>query len=85
MAQLGPGVDHVHGLTYDGEKVWFAAGEKLNSLDPESGEIVGSIDVAAQAGTAFDGRHRFQIANGRIQKIDPAPRHRRLGTRERRG
>ena len=30
-----------------------------------------SIDVAAQAGTAFDGQHLFQIADHRIQKIDP--------------
>jgi len=30
-----------------------------------------SIAVAAQAGTAFDGQHLFQIADGRIQKIDP--------------
>ena len=30
-----------------------------------------SIDVAAQAGTAFDGRYLFQIAEGRIRKIDP--------------
>jgi len=66
-----PGVDTVNGLTYDGQTVWFASGEKLNSLDPESGEIKRSIDVAAYAGTAFDGRHLFQIAEGRIQKIDP--------------
>jgi glutamine cyclotransferase len=32
---------------------------------------VGSIDVAAHAGTAFDGRHLYQIAEDRIQKIDP--------------
>ena len=32
-----------------------------------------SIDVAAHAGTAFDGEHLFQIAEDRIQKIDPAP------------
>ena len=31
-----------------------------------------SIDVAAHAGTAFDGKHLFQIAEDRIQKIDPA-------------
>lgn len=66
-----PGVDHVHGLTYDGTQVWFAGGDKLNALDPESGEIVRSIGVAAKAGTAFDGRHLYQIAEGRIQKIDP--------------
>jgi glutamine cyclotransferase len=32
---------------------------------------VRSITVAAHAGTAFDGRHLFQIAEDRIQKIDP--------------
>src|SRR5512139_3598189 len=66
-----PQVDTVHGLTYDGQNVWFASGEKLNSLDPASGEIRRSLDVPAYAGTAFDGRHLFQIAEGRIQKIDP--------------
>jgi glutamine cyclotransferase len=67
-----PGVERVHGVTFDGKEVWFASGEKLNALDPASGKVVRSIDVAARAGTAFDGRHLFQIAAGRIQKIDPA-------------
>jgi glutamine cyclotransferase len=66
-----PGVDRVHGVTYDGEQVWFASGDKLNALDPASGELQRSIDVPAKAGTAFDGQHLFQIADGRIQKIDP--------------
>jgi glutamine cyclotransferase len=66
-----PGADRVHGVTYDGEKVWFASGDKLNAFDPASGKAVHSIDVAAHAGTAFDGRHLFQIAEDRIQKIDP--------------
>ena len=66
-----PDVDQVHGVTYDGEQVWFAAGDKLNALDPASGETLRSIDVAAHAGTAFDGRHLFQLAEDRIQKIDP--------------
>ncbi len=66
-----PGVDAVHGVTYDGENVWFAVGDKLNALDPGSGEIRRSIDVAAHAGTAFDGRHLFQIAEDRIQRVDP--------------
>lgn len=66
-----PGVAQVHGLTYDGEHVWFAAGEKLLALDPSTGETVRAIDVAAHAGTAFDGRHLFQIAERVIQKIDP--------------
>jgi glutamine cyclotransferase len=66
-----PGVDGVHGVTYDGQHVWFASGGKLNALDPASGKMLRSIDVAAHAGTAFDGRHLFQIAESRIQKIDP--------------
>src|SRR6266851_3896465 len=45
-----PGVDHVHGVTFDGQHVWFASGGKLN---------------------AFDGQHLFQLAEDRIQKIDP--------------
>jgi glutamine cyclotransferase len=66
-----PGVDDVAGVTWDGRRVWFAAGDKLHALDPASGETVRSIDVAAHAGTAFDGRYLFQIAEDRIQKIDP--------------
>jgi glutamine cyclotransferase len=66
-----PGVDQVHGVTFDGQNVWVAAGETLNAFDPDSGKAVRSIDVAAHAGTAFDGQHIFQIAENRIQKIDP--------------
>lgn len=66
-----PSAAHVHGVTYDGQQVWFASGDKLNVFDPESGELVRSIDVAAHAGTAFDGRHLFQIAEDRIQRVDP--------------
>jgi len=80
-----PGADKVHGVSYDGRRVWFASGERLHALDPESGEIAGSIDVAAHAGTAFDGTYLYQIAEAVIQKIDretgevlatiPAPGH----------
>jgi glutamine cyclotransferase len=66
-----PGVDHVHGVTYDGRHVWIATGETLKALDPASGKPLRSIDVAAHAGTAFDGTHLFQLADDRIQKIDP--------------
>jgi glutamine cyclotransferase len=66
-----PGVEHVHGLTYDGQQIWFAAGDTLKALDPKTGKTLRSIDVVAHAGTAFDGQHLFQIAEDRIQKIDP--------------
>ena len=29
-----PGADRVHGVTYDGQHVWFASGDKLNAVDP---------------------------------------------------
>jgi glutamine cyclotransferase len=66
-----PGANHVHGLTYDGENVWFASGDRLNALDPASGKTVRTIDVPAHAGTAFDGQHLFQLFEKHIQKIDP--------------
>ncbi len=66
-----PGAERVNGVTYDGKKVWFASGDKLNAFDPANGKMMRTIDVAAHAGTAFDGEHLFQIAEERIQKIDP--------------
>ena len=74
VREYGPfsGVGNVGGVTYDGEHVWFAAGDKLSAFDPETGNTLRSIDVAADAGTAFDGRYLYQIAEDRIHKIDPA-------------
>lgn len=66
-----PDVDGVHGVTYDGQRIWFAAGDKLNAVDPASGEMVRTLEVVAHAGTAFDGQHLFQIVEDRIEKIDP--------------
>ena len=43
----------------------------MNAFDPASGKTVRSIEVAAHAGTTFDGQHLFQLAEDRIQKIDP--------------
>jgi glutamine cyclotransferase len=73
IREYGPftGVEGVHGVTYDGQHVWFASGDKLNALDPASGETLRALDIAADAGTAFDGQHLFQIAEERIHKIDP--------------
>jgi glutamine cyclotransferase len=73
VREYGPfaGVEGVHGLTHDGQQVWFAAGDKLHALDTASGKTLRAIDVPAHAGTAFDGQHLYQIAEDRIQKIDP--------------
>jgi len=66
-----PGAPHVHGVSFDGARVWFAGDEKLQAFEPASGKIVRALDVACDAGTAFDGKHLFQIAGERIHKIDP--------------
>jgi len=73
VREYGPfkGVTQVGGVTYDGEQIWFAAGDSLKAVDPKTGDPVRSIDVAAHAGTAFDGKHLFQISEDRILKIDP--------------
>ncbi|HMH27860.1 MAG TPA: PQQ-binding-like beta-propeller repeat protein [Steroidobacteraceae bacterium] len=73
VREYGPfsGVEQIGGVTYDGQDVWFAAGNKLQAMDPASGKVLRSLDVSAHAGTAFDGEHLFQLAEDRIQKIDP--------------
>ncbi len=67
-----PGVDRVAGVTYDGKNVWFASGDRLNALDPDTGTTTRSIDVPAHAGSAFDGRHLYQLGGEHIRKLDPA-------------
>jgi glutamine cyclotransferase len=67
-----PGARNVGGVSFDGNLVWFAGGEKLQAFDPATGDSVRALDVSCDAGTAFDGRHLFQIADDRIHKIDPA-------------
>jgi len=60
-----PSVENVHGVTYDGRNVGFAP-ETAERLRPRSsGKTLRSIDVAAHAGTAFDGTHLFQLAEDR--------------------
>src|SRR4030095_2995982 len=77
VREYGPfsGADGVHGVTFDGQNVWFAAGDKLNALDPASGRTLRSIDVAAHAGTAFDGQHLWQLVADPLKKIDPRTGH----------
>lgn len=61
----------VHGVSHDGERVWFATGNKLRALDAERGELTGELSAVCDAGTAFDGTFFYQLGEGQIQKIDP--------------
>ncbi|MGZ5700911.1 MAG: hypothetical protein ACXWIM_08565 [Burkholderiales bacterium] len=74
VREYGPfaGADRINGVTYDGHHVWAATGSKLIAFDPESGEPTRTLDRACDAGTAFDGKYLYQIAEARIDKIDPA-------------
>ncbi|MGF6432712.1 MULTISPECIES: glutaminyl-peptide cyclotransferase [Bradyrhizobium] len=73
IREYGPfdGVENVGGVSFDGEQVWFAAGDRLVAFDPDSGNTTRTLDIAAHAGTAFDGKHLYQIAEDRILKIEP--------------
>ena len=74
VREYGPfaGAERIHGVTHDGRNVWAATGAKLVAFDPESGKPTRTLDAASDAGTAFDGTHLYQIAESRIDKIDPA-------------
>ena len=67
-----PGATAVHGVSHDGRNVWAATGGALLAFDPGNAEVTRKIDMACDAGTAFDGKHLYQIAESRIDKIDPA-------------
>ena len=69
-----PRATNVGGVTFDGESVWFAAGDSLRVFDPATGDERQPIDVPAHAGSAFDGEFLYQIAEAKIQKIDPKTR-----------
>ena len=60
------------GLGLNASWPWAAAGAKLIAIDPASGEVARTLARAADAGTAFDGTHLYQIAEARIDKIEPA-------------
>ena len=74
VREYGPfaGIDAIHGVTHDGHHVWAATGAKLIAIDTASGAIARTLDRAGDAGSAFDGTYLYQLAESRIDKIDPA-------------
>jgi glutamine cyclotransferase len=67
-----PDTKQVHGVSYDGKRMWAATGTKLLAIEPQTGEVTRALDCMCDAGTAFDGKHLYQIAESRIDRIDPA-------------
>ncbi len=65
-----PDADQVHGVTFDGARTWFATGTHLQAFDPTTGKPGPKMAAASDAGTAFDGRHFYQITGEVIQKLD---------------
>jgi outer membrane protein assembly factor BamB len=76
VREYGPfPVAGVHGVTHDGTHVWFAHGKKIVAMNPETGAIEKEVEVCAEAGTAFDGEHLYQIGEDKIRKVDPKTGH----------
>jgi glutamine cyclotransferase len=72
VREYGPfPVERIHGVTHDGTHVWFAHRNKLAAMNPATGAIEKEIEVVAEAGTAFDGEHFYQIGEDKIRKVDP--------------
>jgi outer membrane protein assembly factor BamB len=68
-------IDHlpIHGVTFDGKLVWFARDNEVVAFDPGTEKVVARHAVpSANAGTAFDGEHLYQLAKGEILVIQPA-------------
>jgi glutamine cyclotransferase len=62
----------IHGVTFDGERVWFARDDELIAFDPQREQVVRRFALpGAGAGTAFDGTHLYQLANTEILVVDP--------------
>jgi outer membrane protein assembly factor BamB len=62
----------IHGVTFDGERVWFARNDEVVAFDPAAERVAKRLPVpGADAGTAFDGKHLYQLAKGEIVVLDP--------------
>ncbi|NVB84014.1 MAG: glutamine cyclotransferase [Kofleriaceae bacterium] len=67
-----PDRGRIHGVTFDGSRVWFARDNELVAFDPSTEQVVRRFSIpAADAGTAFDGEHLYQLAKGEILVISP--------------
>jgi hypothetical protein len=60
----------IHGVTYDGKLVWYAADTEIVGYNPETDRVTTRLTVPATAGTAYDGRYFYQIAGAEILVVD---------------
>ncbi len=63
------GIDQVHGVTCDGQLTWFSSDGRLIGVDVETGERRKEFEVPADAGTAFDGQHLWQVGGDKIRQV----------------
>ena len=63
----------IHGVTFDGTRVWFARNDEVVAFDPATEKVVVRNDVPrAHGGTAFDGKHLYQLTEDEILVIEPS-------------
>lgn len=67
------GVTSVHGVSFDGERVWFAHGDQgeVIAVNATTGARERSLRVPADAGVAFDGECLWVGAGSHIRRIHP--------------
>ena len=64
-----PGVGRVNGVTFDGRQVWFASGDKLNAVDPESGR------VTTYGYVRLPDEQQFSVYNFEMADVEKAGKH----------
>src|SRR5437763_1903436 len=75
-----PDADRVNGVTFDGQHVWFASGDRLNAFDPASGEVLERLEMppgVSVSGLESDGGDRLFCGGGSSGKVRAVRRPRR--------
>ena len=77
VGEYGPfaGIEHVHGVTFDGKHLFQIADDRIQKIDPESGRVLGTIaapgpgcsGLAWAEGSLWVGQYRER----RIHEVDP--------------
>ncbi|MEM7155045.1 MAG: glutamine cyclotransferase [Myxococcota bacterium] len=69
--EYGPFDDKpANGVTHDGQRLWVGSGDRMHAVDPSAGEVVRTLPLSADAGTAFDGTHLYQLTGDQIQVVE---------------